>query len=366
MTSTYRFTLELSTSYPHTQITADINADYRRLRVIEMSFKNIIEQKEAKRILQSAIKNNRLSHAYLFVGPDGVGKRLIAKTLAKTLNCQKGDIDSCDECRNCIRIDLNEYPDVKVIEPTGTSIKIEKMREIRREASFKPLEGKKKVYIIQEASAMTQPAANSLLKTLEEPQGETLFILTTSNIHGLLPTIISRCQLVRFRPLSTKVIEDFLIKKRGITNDEAYMASNLSEGSIGKALRMANSEKKELRNRVIDLIAKISLKDVEGIFKTAREFTQDRDQIPFVLSIISSWYRDLLIFKESEGSASLVNIDKKEGITKEVEKYSREEIEEALSLLLRTVDYIKRNVNPQLAIENILLKIATTKAQKDT
>lgn len=335
-----------------------------------MSFKDIVGQEEAKRILQSAIKNNRLSHAYLFVGPEGVGKRLTAKTLAKALNCQPpttfvqnrfpakvvGD-DSCDKCRNCIRIDLDEYPDVKIIEPVGTSIKIEKMREIKRVASLKPLEGKKKVYIILEASAMTQPAANSLLKTLEEPQGETLFILTTSHIPGLLPTIVSRCQLVRFKPLPPKVIENFLIKKGGIAKDEAYMASNLSEGSLRKGMRIASSEQRELRNRVIDLIAKISLKDMEGIFETAREFTQDRDQIPFILSIVSSWYRDLLVFKESEDSTALVNIDKKEEIAKEVEKYSKEEIEETIPLVLKTIDYIKRNVNPQLAIETLLLKI---------
>lgn len=322
-----------------------------------MGFKDIIGQEGAIKILQSAIKNNRLSHAYLFVGPDGVGKRLTAKTLAKALNCQRSDVDPCDECRNCIRIDLDEYPDVKVIEPTGTSIKIEAIRKVRREASFKPLEGRKKVYIIQEASTMTQPAANSLLKTLEEPQGETLFILTTSNIHGLLPTIISRCQLIRFKPLSTKVVEDFLIKKEGIIKDEAYMASNLSEGSLGKAIGIARSEQKELRNRVIDLIAKITLKDVEGVFKTAREFIQDRDQIPFILSILSSWYRDLFVFKESEDPSFLVNMDKKEEIEREIEKYSKEEIEEVLSLILRTIDYIKRNVNPQLAIETLLLKI---------
>ncbi len=323
-----------------------------------MSFKDIVGQEGAIKILQSAIKNNRLSHAYLFVGPNGVGKGLTAKTLAKTLNCQKGDIDSCDKCRNCIRIDLDKYPDVKVIEPTGTSIKIEEMRKIRREASFKPLEGKKKVYIIQEASAMTQPAANSLLKTLEEPKGEMLFILTTSNIHGLLPTVVSRCQLVRFKPLSVKVIGDFLTKKEGMAKDEAYMASNLSEGSLGKALRIAGPEEKELRDQVIDLIAKTSLEDIDEVFKTARQFTQDRDQIPFILSIISSWYRDLLVFKESQDSTSLVNIDKKEEIQREIEKYSKEEIEETISLVLRTIDYVKRNVNPQLAIENMLLKIA--------
>lgn len=323
-----------------------------------MSFKDIVGQEEAIKILQSAIKNNRLSHAYLFIGPDGVGKRLTAKTLAKALNCQNGHVDSCDECRNCIRIDLGKYPDVKIIEPVGSSIKIEEIRKIRRETSLKPLEGKKKVYIIQEASTMTQEAANSLLKTLEEPQGETLFILITSNIQGLLPTIVSRCQLARFKPLSPKIIENILIKKIGVARDEAHMTSNLSEGSVGGAIRMANPEQKELRDRVINLITKIPRSDGEGIFETAREFTQDKDRIPFILSIISSWYRDLLVFKELEDSTFLINLDKKEGIKSEVEKYSKEEIEETISLILRITDYIKRNVNPRLAIENLLLKIA--------
>jgi DNA polymerase-3 subunit delta' len=331
-----------------------------------MGFKDIIGQEGAIKILQSAIKNNRLSHAYLFVGPEGVGKRLTAKTLAKALNCQRGNIDSCDECRNCIRIDLDEYPDVKIIGPVGTSIKIEQMRKVRREASLKPLEGKKKVYIIQEASALTQPAANSLLKTLEEPQGETLFILTTSNIHLLLLTIVSRCQLVRFKPLSAKVIENFLTQKKEIAKDKAYVASNLSGGSIGKALRIATSEKKELRGRVIERIIKMSLEDIEEIFEIARQCAQDKEQIPFILSILSSWYRDFLVYKESESSTVLVNVDKKEEIAKEVEKYPKEKIEEIISLVLKTIDYIKRNVNPQLAIETLLLKIATTEKRKQS
>lgn len=327
-----------------------------------MSFKDIVGQDKAIKLLQSAIRNNRLSHAYLFVGPDGVGRRLTAKTLAKVLNCERSNIDSCDECRNCRRIELDKHPDVRVIEPVGNSIKIEEVRKIRREVSLKPLEGKKKVYIIYETSAMTQPAANSLLKTLEEPKGETLFILITSNIHRLLSTIVSRCQLVRFRPLVPTIIENILIKKMDVAKVEAHMASNLSEGSVGDAMRMVDPKEKELRNQIIDLMKTISLNDTERIFGASRQFAQDKDSIPFILSVISSWYRDLRVFEETGDSSFLVNMDRKEVIKEEIKKYPKGKTEEILSFVSKTINCIKRNVNPQLAIENLLLKIGGMKS----
>jgi DNA polymerase-3 subunit delta' len=327
-----------------------------------MSFKDIVGQDRAIKILQSAIRNNRLSHAYLFVGPDGVGKGLTAKTLAKALNCENGNMDSCDECRHCRRIDLDEHPDVRVIEPTGTSIKIEEVRRIRREVALKPLESKKKVYIIHRTPATTPPAANALLKTLEEPQGETVFILLTFDIHKVLATIRSRCQVVRFRSLTPPLIETILIKKLRLAKDEAHMASNLAEGSLGDALSMVDPKAKELRSQIIDLLQTISLHDSERIFNLSRQFARDKESIPFILNVISSWYRDLCLLRETGDSSFLVNIDRKEAIREETKKYPAGKIDEILSSVANTINYIKRNVNPQLAIETLLVKIGGMKS----
>src|SRR3990172_1515377 len=229
-----------------------------------MSFNNILGQERAKKILINSLIKGNISHAYIFAGPEEVGKKLTALTFAKTLNCINGKEDCCEECLSCKKINSLNYPDLIIIrkgdENTKTntisdikrnfgdenedkdkeskSIKIGAIRELQRRLSLKPYEGKRKVAIIDNAEDMIAASSNAFLKTLEEPPGETVIILITSNTHSLLPTVVSRCQVIKFNPLSDEHIKEILIKNYKFSENDASTLSSLSKGRLGSAISM--------------------------------------------------------------------------------------------------------------------------------
>lgn len=198
------------------------------------SFQQLIGQERAKTILRHSLERGRISHAYLFVGPSGTGKRTLALAFAAALNCL-ADQRPCGSCRNCRRIDEGNHPDVTVLEPEGRSFKIDQIRQVQQLISLKPYEARSKIFILDGAEALTEQAANSLLKTLEEPPPYSVLILLADD-SALLPTITSRCTLVHFQPLPQETVEEYL-RQRGIV--EAAEIAAASGGSIGKALHLA-------------------------------------------------------------------------------------------------------------------------------
>ena len=178
-----------------------------------MSFREIIGQEQLKKMMGLAIDRKRLSHAYLFSGPDNTGKRVASIIFAKSLLCSDFKESPCEKCSSCKKIEKLSHPDLLIVEPEPEKdiISIETIRKIKKFVGFKPFEGDKKIIIIDRVDKMKKEAANSLLKTLEEPPHDTLFILICPNIHSLYPTILSRCQRVRFHLLPSPVIKDFLI-----------------------------------------------------------------------------------------------------------------------------------------------------------
>ena len=199
-----------------------------------MTFDRIIGHSRQKDFLRRTLANNRLAHAYLFEGPEGVGKRLTALALARAVYCLEGN--GCGDCVPCRKIDHNNHPDLQIIEPDGQKIKIEQIRELQRTLSFKPVESSRRICLIDQADKMNEAAANSLLKTLEEPSAETLIILLSARPEALLTTVLSRCQRLPFNRLPQACIESTLIEQRGFGRDEAHIIAALADGSFQLAL----------------------------------------------------------------------------------------------------------------------------------
>lgn len=321
-----------------------------------MTFDQILGHDRQKEILRRALANGRLAHAYLFSGPDGIGKRLMAMALARAIVCleQRG----CGHCHACRKIDHQNHPDLHFLEPDGTSIKIEQIRILQRELSLKPLESARKICLIEQADAMTIGAANSLLKTLEEPRGDTLLILLTAQPNRLLETIRSRCQPLPFTRHPNSRIQAELERQLGIESTESHILAALSEGSFKKAFGKDRDLYLGQRRELLKTLTGLSSGSILPILDFAEQLAADKTVLPDILEIFQAFYRDVLMTLQGHGDEKLVNLDLKDKIRRVA---GREDVAtilaklEALSEILRQ---LARNVNRQLAMEVLLLKLS--------
>jgi len=317
-----------------------------------LSFADLKGQDSAVSFLKSAISNNRLSHAYIFSGPDGVGKRLTAINFAKALNCEKASsYEVCEMCPSCKKINESLHPDISIISPQkeGGSIKIEDVRQIIKDIYLKPFEARKKVYIIDGAQDMKHEAANALLKTLEEPPADSILILITENLKALFHTIVSRSQVVRFFPLKLKEIEGILTKEYLLDGTPAHILAHLSGGRLGEAMRFKDDD---IFTKRASLMKSISSRPLNLDFDNVR-----KEDFRLYLNILLSWYRDILNMKVGLEDYMLVNIDKKDIISNEARRMSFEYLEDVISNIVSTFTYLDRNVNQKLAMSVLGIKI---------
>jgi DNA polymerase-3 subunit delta' len=280
-----------------------------------MAFRDVVNQDHAVLLLRTAHRQGRVGHAYLLVGPAGVGRRALALAFAQLVNCERPDGDACGECGVCRRIAAGNHPDVRVLDIAngrfieapakdykGKEIPIDQVRALRRDAAFPPYEGRRKVYIIADAERMSPAAANSLLKVLEEPPARVTFVLTAESSVALLPTIVSRCQLVRCTHLSAEHIERALVERHGLPLERARVLSVLADGRLGRALEWAASEARlEARERLLDLLPQLETGDPMMRLDAAEALLRDAqrgetDFLPELLDLAEYWYRDLLVW----------------------------------------------------------------------
>ena len=358
-----------------------------------MAFEAIKDQDIAVRMLKTALRKHRLAHAYLFEGPDSVGKRLTALTFAKAVNCVKGSDDSCDECRACLRTDGGKHPDVTTIEPSksGRIIHVAAMAELIERASLKPYEGKYRVSIIVDADRMNAQAANKFLKTLEEPPGRSLFVLVSDSPDQLLATITSRCQRVKFRPLTPRTVEELLMRERSLPAQRARVVSVLAQGQMSTAFELADSEKREFVVKLVtdltegcdpllvaqafrgrlkaerDRLKELLKGDTPPAEADSEELAERREayyaslfskEVLSYLDLLRAWYRDMIVFAEIGGNDHLWNADLAETVAQQSQRYACSEIVAKLETVERTRTLLKHNVNEDRAFRDLFLWLA--------
>src|SRR5210317_410545 len=277
-----------------------------------MTFDQILGHERQKEILSRSLASGRLAHAYLFSGPDGVGKRLMAIALARAIVCheQRG----CGNCLACRKIDHQNHPDLHLLEPDGNSIKIEQVRSFQKDLNLKPLEAPRKICLIEEADSMTVGAANALLKTLEEPRGDTLLILLTAHPNRLLETIRSRFQPLPFTRHPNSRIQAELEKQLGIDATESHILAALSEGSFKKAFGKDRELYLEQRRELLKTLTGLSSGSILPILDFAEHLAADKTVLPDILEIFQAFYRDVLMNLQKRGDEDLVNLDLRDKI----------------------------------------------------
>lgn len=324
-----------------------------------MSFAEIIGHQAQIETLRVALAKNRLHHAYLFAGPEGVGKRALALALAKAVHCTEMGNDSCGECVNCARIRDGNHPDVRLIEPLmgKKEISIQQIREIERQLNFRSFSGGKKIAILDPATLMNLSAQNALLKTLEEPPQDSLLILIAPTAGGLLPTLRSRCLRLSFAPLKREHIFSYLLSKKGVKQEEAEFLSAMAVGSLGTALKIDSEELREKRHNWMELLSSLKAGDCRAAIAAAETLAHSRDDALKFLEWAESWYRDLLIHAISQDSAGLINRDMLAWIEDESPNVKLEHVLSSMAQTVEAAAEIQRNLNRRMVIENLLLKV---------
>lgn len=319
-----------------------------------MTFDKIIGHDRQKKILLRAIERQKIAHAYLFSGPEGVGKKLLANAFTKALFCQAEN--SCGQCPACQKIDNNSHPDVHTLDSNGEAIKIEQIRALQKKLSLRSLEGSRKVCIIDGAEQFTTGAANALLKTLEEPQPGTLIILLSNQPEKLLTTIRSRCQNLPFSRIPKQTLASVLAQKLDLDDTAATVLAALSEGSFKKALGSKRDLYLEKRPKLIQSLSALSPRSIIPTFNFADELETEKEDIFDILDIFQAFYRDLLLLKHNSPTEELVNLDLLDTLNSQIETTTIASLLIKLKALDDARYHLQRNVNRRLALEVMLMR----------
>ncbi|MBN4054694.1 DNA polymerase III subunit delta' [Nitrospira defluvii] len=335
-------------------------------------FRDIVGQQRSISILQSFLRKKETPQALLFEGEEGIGKRKAAEIFAQALFCQKNNglssdnvtpIEPCDRCLPCRKMKDRNHTGFSVLEPDGNLIKIDQIRDLQSKIVFKPIDGQKKIVIIDPAEKMNDAAANSLLKTLEEPPPYAVLILIAARTSALRPTLLSRCQKIHFQALSLSHVVSILCDKKGWTLSEARMVAALANGKLGKALSL----EVELARDMDDVLHRLVFND--DLFQTALDFSKTAEQFELAFSYLFTWFRDLLTIKSALRTAHidpsmLVYSWRLEEMKTSAGKMTSDDILDFLDELQAVHLAQIRNVNRQLSLETLLFKLQSIGGRK--
>jgi DNA polymerase-3 subunit delta' len=324
-----------------------------------MKFSSLIGNERIKRLLQRAVNDGRIGQGLIFAGQRGVGKHHFALALAQAINCEfPVDGDACGICATCKKFAAREFTDVKTIAPDGQFIKIEQTREMLREAYFMPYEGRRRVYILDEAERLKEQAANSILKTLEEPPDTSLLILITAKPYALLETIRSRCQMMNFAPLAADELETYLKANYKRPADETKLLARLARGSLGRALEIDLGVFKEKRSTMMELIDALAVKhDTLKLMNLAEHLGRKLDKAEFEnhIDLLMILLEDIFHLKLGKSVDSLTNADIVKHLEQVAEVTSVEKIADWVEKIEEVMQNLTRNINRHIAMEAWLI-----------
>ncbi len=338
-------------------------------------------QQKPIKLLTTLLRNGTIPHALLFSGIDGIGKQLTAMAFAMACNClgpepehlcedenslhtaqnRHAGTNFCGSCKSCRKIQSGNHPDITIVEPSGSYIKIGQIRALCHTLAMKPLEARLRVAIISDSQAMNPAAGNALLKVLEEPPNRTILILTARHSSDLFPTIVSRCQHIRFSPISRENIVTMLIEKEGLYPDDAEIIATMANGSCSKALSMVEPQKRtdwiHQRNWLINEIDSLSSRPIGSLLAFAARLSKNKEMLPEFLEMIESYLRDLVVCKYCP--EKIINRDLQSKIQNRSQNMTTASLLSKISNIQSAQKDMRANANLRLTLEILVMRLAT-------
>jgi len=342
-------------------------------------FDQIAGNQRVKELLRRTLESRRVPGALLFSGEEGIGKKLFALELAKALNCRSPrGVEACDVCPSCLRISKMNYPqsddsddwkdiiwtdhtDVGMVVAPKRVLLVNQMRQIEREANYRPFEGKARVFLIEDADKFNDQSANALLKVLEEPPPTSHLILITSRPAMLLPTVRSRCQLIRFSPLTVNEIEQYLLQTKTASQAQARLRARLAHGSIGRALESDIESFKLQRDAMLKVIEALASDNRALLLLSSEELNSagQKDDYESSLDILETLIRDALMLSLGVQDDQIVNDDLRSQLAKVAEHINARTAADWIAKIEELREQLVVNINRKIATDALLLSMAS-------
>lgn len=323
-----------------------------------LKFEDILGHEQIKEYMKSALERHQFSHAYILTGEAGMGRKSLANAFAMALQCEAEQAEACGECHSCRQFLSGNHPDVIYVrhEKPG-SIGVDDVRsQIVDDVEIKPYSSPYKIYIVDQAELMTVQAQNALLKTIEEPPEYVVIFLLTTNAESFLPTIISRCTVLKLKPLYDKAIKDYLTETLKISNHQADVCTAFARGNLGKAIALSESESfARMQEEVLSLMKEIRNLKVYEMVARLKEIKEAGLNITDCLDFMQLWFRDILMFKATRDTSLFIFKDEYRYIKEIAAHSSFDGIEKILQAIDKVKIRLDANVNYETAMELMLL-----------
>ncbi len=323
------------------------------------AFHEIIGHEDIIRHLKTAKKTGKISHAYLFTGSPGSGKKLMAGTFAAALQCEKDDSWACRECDSCRKAAAKNHPDIITLtHEKANLISVEEVRDqVIHDVAIRPYASPYKIYIIPDADLMNPSAQNAILKTIEEPPEYAVILLLTTSAQSLLPTILSRCVRLDLKVVGDRQIRRYLMEQLHVADYQADLDVSVAQGSIGRAEKAASQEFWDMAEKALNLLKRSRSMEVYELTEAIRDIAQDKQKVDEYLDLFLFWFRDILMYKATDKQEFLVFKQEINAIRDESDGRSYENLEKVLNAIDKARARLHANVNVELALELLFMTI---------